>query len=596
MGCNSAKDASCAAKTNENPQHKVTLSGYYMDLNETTVAQYKACVDASVCTVPKSVQPTQYATYPGATGMPVNFVVWAQAQQYCQWRGSRFDLPTEAQWEMAARGSCEKNGSTAGDAACAQAMRTYAWGETAPSCSYAMMSNGVVNGCGTDALGVVGQKSAGDSPYGLHDLAGNVAEWTTNCIASAYTTADQTDPAAETGCDHTTRGGAFWSNASAMRATARTSDPFNNNTTTGIRCIRTFTCATATDCDDANPNTTDTCDVSSSCLHVSTCGNATCDGEETVASCPADCAFLANHTAGSCTTPGSWDTCADGYVCVARAAGAGGNVCVADFDTWPVLPDARAVGDYTDATEYVTDAKTGLAWAKESLAGMDWSTALTACTGKSYGGFPDWRLPTAAEADGLIDFTKSQPASTALGLAWPTSEWNYWNDAPSTASGDAWATYFDNGAVYLNEPPTTNRVRCVRGLTDAQSAAGLGSRYVAADGGLSVLDRATGLRWQAAVSGTSYNWADGKTYCASNTAALPGSGWRLPTRRELGSIVDRTMHEPSIDAIFAAGPNARQFWSVTPRIFSGDAWYVDFLWGHGLPEPTVTQYRVRCVR
>ena len=94
----------------ESPQHQVTLSSYYMDLTETTVAQYKVCVDAGTCSVPDSVEPKQYATYPSQLDKPVNFVAWAQAQAYCQWKGG--DLPTEAQWEMAARGDCGMNGSS----------------------------------------------------------------------------------------------------------------------------------------------------------------------------------------------------------------------------------------------------------------------------------------------------------------------------------------------------------------------------------------------------------------------------------------------------------------------------------------------------
>ncbi len=63
MGCNGAKDKDC--QPNELPQHKVTLSAYYVDLTETTVGQYKTCVDAGVCTVPSAVQPGVFATYPG---------------------------------------------------------------------------------------------------------------------------------------------------------------------------------------------------------------------------------------------------------------------------------------------------------------------------------------------------------------------------------------------------------------------------------------------------------------------------------------------------------------------------------------------------
>ncbi len=185
MGCNASKDTNC--NSDENPQHKVTLSAYYMDLTETTVAQYTECVNAGVCSVPGVAKNPPYATYPGLASNPVNYVTWTQSQQYCQWRGAGYDLPTEAQWEMAARGSCENNGSMASDPTCAAAMRTYPWGETTPTVSLA-----VFGGLGTAAVGSV---PAGDSPYGLHDMAGNVAEWTRDWYRyDFYVSSPPTDP------------------------------------------------------------------------------------------------------------------------------------------------------------------------------------------------------------------------------------------------------------------------------------------------------------------------------------------------------------------------------------------------------------------
>jgi len=240
MGCNSAKDTNC--QSNESPQHKVTLSSYYMDVNEVTVGQYKACVDAGVCTAPSAVQPSQYATYPGLTNNPVNYVSWTQSQQYCQWRGAGYDLPTEAQWEMAARGDCVKNGKTAEDPTCAQAMRTYPWGEATATCSHAVMYDGANDGCGTKATWAVGSKTAGDSPYGLHDMAGNVWEWNRDWYAS-YASNDQTDPAGPASASHRVdRGGGFIGGiAGYLRAGNRDfTPPSNAYNLLGLRCSRSY--------------------------------------------------------------------------------------------------------------------------------------------------------------------------------------------------------------------------------------------------------------------------------------------------------------------------------------------------------------------
>ena len=237
MGCNSAKDTYCNGYSSEKPQHKVTLSAYYMDVNEITEAQYKKCVDAGVCS-PATDDPYGYggcsAGVAGKEQNPVNCVTWTHAQQYCKWRGAGFDLPTEAQWEMAARGDCVKNGSTAGDAACAQAMRTYPWGEAAPTASYAVFN--------TSSTAAVGSIPAGDSPYGLHDMAGNVWEWNRDWYGS-YSAGDQTDPTGPASASYrVNRGGSFDGGyADDLRAGVRFGgSPSSASVGLGARCSRSF--------------------------------------------------------------------------------------------------------------------------------------------------------------------------------------------------------------------------------------------------------------------------------------------------------------------------------------------------------------------
>ncbi len=239
IGCNAAKDAKC--QPSEQPQHKVTLSAYYMDLTETTVTQYKACVDAAVCTLPGKQVPIWYATYPDFPNHPVTFIDWAQARQYCQWRGATFDLPTEAQWEMAARGDCEKNGSTADDPGCAAAMRTYPWGEDQPTCSNAVLNGALKQGCDTNFTWEVGSKPAGVSPYGLHDLEGNVSEWTRDWSGN-YGAAAVTDPLGPSSATYRSiRGSSLSSpaNKSFGRACERSYDyPNGAGGSIGLRCVR----------------------------------------------------------------------------------------------------------------------------------------------------------------------------------------------------------------------------------------------------------------------------------------------------------------------------------------------------------------------
>jgi formylglycine-generating enzyme required for sulfatase activity len=211
MGCNPAADPYCYPGEFDTPQHEVTLGAFAIDRTEATAAAYKVCVDAGWCAAP--VGSGKLSTYgiPGREAHPVNEVTWAMAEHYCAWSGKAVGaqrLPTEAEWEMAARGSCE---TLVGD--CALGMRTYPWGEAAPSCQLAVINpttdifNTANWGCLTGQTWPVGSKPAGASPYGGLDLSGNVAEWVADWYA-AYTGDPQIDPQGPAvGSDRAHRGG-----------------------------------------------------------------------------------------------------------------------------------------------------------------------------------------------------------------------------------------------------------------------------------------------------------------------------------------------------------------------------------------------------
>ena len=192
------------------------------------------------------------------------------------------------------------------------------------------------------------------------------------------------------------------------------------------------------------------------------CGDGVCDGDETVPNCPKDCGFLAKRLGATCSKPGAVDTCGDSFVCVDRSFAGGVPVCVADFATWPLIGDSHPVSDFVEATDYVTDSKTGLLWAKEALPAQNWASALGACNSKTYGGFKDWRLPVKDELRSLIDFGKQQPACSAQGLSIPSDQWYYWSATPWVGGGSAWYVYFYSGSSNYSGTSATYRVRCVR--------------------------------------------------------------------------------------------------------------------------------------
>ncbi len=141
------------------PAHKVNLPAFYIDKFEVTNEMYDACVYAVECRRPlrqASMTRNSYFTNPVFAKYPVVYLEWRMAKTYCEWRGAR--LPTEAEWEKAARGS--------------QDTRIYPWGNEQPDCTFANYS-----GCVGDTT-PVDQHEKGKSVYGVYGMAGNVWEWT----------------------------------------------------------------------------------------------------------------------------------------------------------------------------------------------------------------------------------------------------------------------------------------------------------------------------------------------------------------------------------------------------------------------------------
>ena len=229
--CNEANPPYCDPQffSFEAPQHEVTIDSFWMDQTEVTNAHFQRCVDAGVCEAP--VACTWGApdfTDSTKANNPVVCISWDSAQSYCEWVGGR--LPTEAEWEFAARG---------------ESGFTYPWGDT--------FDSSLVNYCdvncedywadpevddGHTFSAPVKSYLGNESWVGAFDMAGNVFEWVAVWFGN-YPDEQFTNPTGlESGKFKVLRGGSYFYEQSRLRTSARDNLlPAEKDSAVGFRCV-----------------------------------------------------------------------------------------------------------------------------------------------------------------------------------------------------------------------------------------------------------------------------------------------------------------------------------------------------------------------
>ena len=225
MGCD-PWDSRSPCLDGESPSHIVYLDGFAIDLTEVSNSQYALCVAHDACRPPhfgdSDLQSAKYEN-PDFSNFPVTNVNWYDARDYCRWVGKR--MPSEAEWEKAARGDQDE--------------RFYPWGDSIPDCSLTNFAglNGDCPGGKTPAE----DYPAGASPYGLLNMAGNVREWVADWYDANYYFSEppENPQGPDTGWEKVLRGGSYNSDWIDIRVNRRGHNPPTfRGSDIGLRCAR----------------------------------------------------------------------------------------------------------------------------------------------------------------------------------------------------------------------------------------------------------------------------------------------------------------------------------------------------------------------
>jgi hypothetical protein len=255
--------------------------------------------------------------------------------------------------------------------------------------------------------------------------------------------------------------------------------------------------------------------------------------------------------------------------------------------------------NYSIGSDTVTDNVTGLIWQlapqDQVFGGPD---AKAYCAGLNLSGRTGWRIPTIIELLSIVDSSKWSPAIDSLAFPGTAPDW-YWTSTPYNSPGDAWFINFYDGRSDIRMTVMYS-ARCVWTAPPAAQVTGpgapVGQYTISPD---TVLDNKTGLAWQRVAPAQTYNWPQAWSYCVGLSLGGFVSGWRLPTKKELETLMDRRVMSPgpTIDVTAFPSALAGPYWMATTP-YSGDtgkAWSAEFGNGYSGPYDIAVALNVRCV-
>lgn len=250
---------------------------------------------------------------------------------------------------------------------------------------------------------------------------------------------------------------------------------------------------------------------------------------------------------------------------------------------WEVKQNKDGVKNYSNPhdadntyTWYDSNPATNGGYAGTPGNGTDTQDFIAALNNQNFGGFSDWRLPTRKELRSIVDYGRYDPSVHSAYFINMVAA-NYWSST-SRANGtnSAWNVYFYYGFDDSSPKSNSRYVLAVRGEQRQ-------NQFVDNQDG-TITDTSTGLIWQKNTAPGTYTWAQALSYCEN--LVLPAGGysdWRLPTIKELDSIVDLSRYNPAINTTFFPDTRASYYWSSTTYVLNtAGAWAMDFNLGHNI--------------
>ncbi len=245
-----------------------------------------------------------------------------------------------------------------------------------------------------------------------------------------------------------------------------------------------------------------------------------------------------------------------------------------------------------------TDTVTGLMWQQVDGGEMTFENAEIYCQNLSLGGHDDWRLPSAQEAFSILDHAKPNPALDPAVFP-PTGAEYWWTSEPQV--GNAAKIWVVNAGGGIGNHPKSETISAggtkkfhARAVRDAVPPPVVASHFSPADS--TVLDNLTSLEWAKSPAADSMTWENALLF-AENLELKGKTDWRLPNVKELQSLNDEALSQPSLDAGAFPSAGVGKFWSSTSLPNQPTkAWYLDTRFGLVTYEPKTAKNRVLCVR